>query len=274
MPETNTQASVSPAGAATSMAAPQNLGKVSKAERKAQNKTPFLVLAVKYLALLVLMVDVLVFLWLKVDLSESNAILSLVGTEQNTGQRYEAYVQQKQNLQLEKAQLSGKIKRLKNKVETKDYTRYGEITSQIEAEQLQWFDETDEEEHLILGVLDAPKRIQDYFNSTDYKNTYLSGNDITVSGISATRENLNFRTEASNIYGKVFFLNVEFVEMLNAHPRVKNGDLKVFSRAQDEEESDSMSFSLRFDIQAEDEEDAADSRFEDYDQWFSNVLAQ
>ena len=271
MAEININTPASPAG----MTAPQNIGKVSKADLKASRKTPLWISAVKYLALFLLMIDVLAFLWLKVDLSQTNPVLSLVGMDQNTGQRYEAYKSQKSNLQLEEAKLNGKINRLQKKVEMEDYTRYGEQVSVIQDNQLQWFDGLDEEDNVIFGVLDAPKRIQDYFNSADYKNTYLAGNDITISGVSATRENLSFRTEASNIYGKVFFLNVEFVEMMNSHPRVKNGELNVFSRSQDEEESDSMSFSLRFDLQgSEAEEDPADHRFEDYREWSTNVLSQ
>ena len=203
-----------------------------------------------------------------------NQILAPFGLQENTGQRYERYSQQKESLEKKERKLIREKSILNKKIKQEDYTRHSETIKTLQADQFQWFDEMNDEGELVFGILDAPRRIQHYFNSLSYRNTYLSGNEISVSNVSATRHKLSFGSKLSNIYGQVFYLNVEFLDIMNAHPRLKNGLVRNFSRQKDSDETDSTTLSLSFDIQGLEEVDPDDRRFQDYKNWFDKILAQ
>ena len=87
---------------------------------------------------------------------------------------------------------------------------------------------------------------------------------VDVENISINRSGVTFTAEGSNLFGKIFFLNTEFVEMLNSLPFFKDGVIKSFSRKKSKSGEDSMSFSLQLKMQGSDEIDPADARFSEY----------
>ena len=95
--------------------------------------------------------------------------------------------------------------------------------------------------------------------------------DIQIENIQVSRDGISFSVIGSQILGKIFFLNIEFIEMVNSFPFLKNGKLTQFARQKNEDEYDSMSFSVRLELQENDETDPADERFEEYLTWFNSI---
>lgn len=211
--------------------------------------------------------------WIHINISESNPVLSLAGVATNTGQ--------------EAAQLKNDIKKAKSKVSTlekdidkitrqleeKNYTRFSEEIREIKEQQILWFDTTDANGTLKFGLADAVPRIQEYFNSRSYSDpeSILSGihGDIKIENLQVSRDEVSFSVDSSQILGKIFFLNIELIEMINSFPFLKNGVIEQFARQKNETDDDSMKFSVRLERQMADEEDPADVRFQEYLDWLN-----
>lgn len=229
---------------------------------------------VKRGAFLVLVLSIGWFLWLQMNLSETNTILSFVGVKQNMGQEIKVLKKEKIQTNLENKRMEKDIAKLNKKLEEDIYTLHSEEVQNIRSEQIRWFDEVDENGEILFGLAGAIPRMQEYFNSRSYSDPdqILSGkhSDIEIENLQISREGLNFSVVASQILGKVFFLNIEFIEMVNSFPFLKNGTITQFARQKNADEDDSMRFSVRLDRQLPNEEDPHDVRFVEYTSWLDS----
>jgi len=234
-----------------------------------RRKVPPLVLFLKYTSLILTIVGVVSFLWIKVDLDETNGYLKFFGIRENTGLKFKNLVQKKSRLESELSSYTTKNQKFQRQIEEKNYSVYTTIIDSIKKEQLVWFDRKKNDGTIIYGLLDSPLHMQDYFNSSAYDDPILSGtgNNVVVKNITANRQGVTFSIEASQLFGKVFSLNTEFVKMMNSFPLFKGGKLEQFSKKKDSEGNDSMGFSLKLSLQSPSEIDTDDQYFSKYDQW-------
>ncbi len=249
----------------------EDKNKLIKIKKQALQRVMF----VKQATFLLLLLSVGWFFWLQINLSESNSVLSLLDVKENMGQEITRLQKAKMKMKLEKKKLEKKTKKLELQLETKIYTQYTSEIKNIRDQQIQWFDEVDENGALQFGLTDAVPRIQEYFNSRTYTDpsSILSGKhgDIQIKNLQASRDGVNFSVVGSQILGKVFFLNIEFVEMVNSFPSLKKGQLTQFARQKNTDDDDSMNFSVRLERQLPEEVDPADERFEEYLSWLNSV---
>ncbi len=228
----------------------------------------------KQITFLLLFLSIGWFLWLQMNLSETNAILSLVGVKENMGQEIKSLKREKTQVNLEEKKVEKETDKLQKQLEEGIYTLHSEEVQHIRSEQIQWFDEVDENGEILFGLAGAIPRMQEYFNSRSYSdpNQILSGkhSDIEIENLQISREGLSFSVVASQILGKVFFLNIEFIEMVNSFPFLKNGTITQFARQKNADEDDSMRFSVRLDRQLPGEEDPHDARFVEYTSWLNS----
>ncbi len=109
--------------------------------------------------------------------------------------------------------------------------------------------------------------MEDYFNSLDYEHPILKGNNVRVENISLDRKETKLTVVGSNLFGNVFFLDIEFVDMLNSFSFFKNGEIKNFIRKRDENGDEIMSTSIKLQMQQPSEKDEDDEKFEEYTKW-------
>lgn len=227
----------------------------------------------KKAAFLFLLLSLGWFFWLQMNLSETNTFLALVGVKQNMGQEIKELKKAKTKVTLEEKKLKKDIDKLDRQLTDKIYTLHAEEVQNVRSEQIQWFDEIDEDGNVIFGMAGAIPRMQEYFNSRSYTDPdqILSGkhSDIEIENLQISRDGISFTVVASQILGKVFFLNIEFIEMVNSFPFLKNGVITQFARQKNTDEDDSMRFSVRLDRQLANEEDPYDARFEEYTSWLN-----
>ncbi len=234
-----------------------------------RKKVPGWILLLKYLSLLLLVVGIIGVMWLKADLQEENRYLSIFNATENTRSKNKRLGKMKKQMEQESLEYTGKIARINQQLESKKYSVFTEKIQNIRSEQLNWFDTTDNEGNLIYGILDGPSRAADYFNSKQFDNPILSntGNDIQVGDVSVTRDGINFSVKGSHLFGKAFFLNTEFIDMINSFPIYKNGSIRSFSKKQNQDGNQSMDFTLKLELQSADEQDPADNTFIRYEKW-------
>jgi hypothetical protein len=238
-----------------------------------KNRIPFGILILKLVALLLLFLVSVSFIWFSLDLDRQNTVLSTFGKPENTEIKFKRLKKQKQLLEDEKQKNESKIRQFETRIKNKSYFVYTEIINEIKDGQYQWFDEiNDDGEIQKYGILNGVENMKDYFNSRNYKHPVLmSGNNIEIDSSTTSREKISFNVTGTNLFGKVFFLNAEFIEMLNSFPLYKNGEIRNFLRKKMDDGNDGMTFSLKLDIQQEDEEDPADIRFSEYENWHKNL---
>lgn len=228
----------------------------------------------KRVAFLFLVISLGWFFWLQMNLSETNAVLAIVGVKQNMGQEIKQLKQEKIKLNLEEKKTEKDIKKLTKKMKEGVYTLHSEEVQNIRSQQIQWFDEVDENGEITFGLAEAIPRMQKYFNSRSYSDPdqILSGkhSDIEIENLQVSRDGVSFSVVASQILGKVFFLNIEFIEMVNSFPFLKNGTITQFARQKNAEDDDSMRFSVRLDRQLPGEKDPYDARFIEYTSWLKS----
>jgi hypothetical protein len=214
------------------------------------------------------------FFWVQMNLNENNPILTIFGINENLGQKKTNLQTRKDNLTLENSKITNNIEKLEEQLEDKNYTRYSKELRDIRAQQLQWYDEIDADGELLLGLTNAVPHMQDFFNDRDYVDTeeILSGKhgDIQIKNLQVSRDGINFSVDGSQMLGKVFFLNIEFIEMVNSFPFLKNGKLAQFARQKNEDDDDSMNFSVRLELQNPKEIDPADERFPEFLTWLTS----
>ena len=228
---------------------------------------------VKKLIISFLVISLAWFSWIFANISESNSILSVVGVKTNSGQEAKLLKSETLKLRAEKAKLTSEVAKISKQIENKNYTRFSEEIRDIRSQQISWFDKTNADGQLEFGLIDAVPRMQKYFNSRAYHDPsdILSGihGEVKINNLQVSRDGLSFSVDSSQILGKVFYLNIEFIEMINSFPFLKNGDIQQFSRQKNETDDDSMKFSVRLDRQLENEEDPYDIRFQEYLDWLA-----
>lgn len=211
--------------------------------------------------------------WIQMNISETNSVLSLVGVQMNAGQEASQLKKEATKAKKEKEKIEKEIKKLNKQIEDKNYTLYSEEIRDIRSNQIQWFDETNTGGELLFGIADAVPRMQDYFNNRNYSDpeSILQGQHIIIDidNLQISRKGVSFSVSSSQLLGKIFYLNIEFIEMINSFPFLKNGKIEQFARQKNESEDDAMKFSVRLEHQSEDEEDPADSRFNEYLDWLN-----
>ncbi len=227
------------------------------------------VLFLKYSSLLLVIFGIVGLLWVKADLDVNNNYLSILNATDNTGSKYEKLTKTKKKLEQENLEYSGKISRIQQQLATKNYSIFTENIQNIQKEQLHWFDSLDENGVLSYGILDGPRRASEYFNSDTFSDPILSntGNNIIIGDVSADRESLGFGVKGSHLFGKAFFLNSEFVSLMNAFPIYKDGSISSFTKKKDENGNQSMDFVLRVELQNSTETDPNDAPFIKYENW-------
>ncbi len=239
-------------------------------EKKTNDRehVPFGILILKLISLLLLFTSSFTFVWFSLDLSKSNTILSSFGRPENTEIKFNRLEKQKKFLENENQKLESQIRQFETRIQNKAYFVYTKTINELKGQQYQWFDGFDDDGKEKYGILNGVENIKDYFNSRNYKNSILmAGNNIEIQNINASREKINFTVTGTSLFGKVFFLNSEFLQILNSFPLYKNGEIRNFIRKKMDNGNDGMTFSLTLDIQKKDEEDPDDSRFSEYENW-------
>ncbi len=232
-------------------------------------RAPLWVILLKYISLLLMVIGIVGVIWLKADLDPTNQYLSLLNATENTGARHERLGKMKKKMEQESLKYTSKIARINQQLMTKNYSVYTENIQEIRGDQLVWFDTVDKEGNMSYGILDGPQRAAEYFNSKLFANPILSntGNEIQVGDVSSNRTNINFGVRGSHIFGKAFFLNTEFVSLMNAFPIYKDGILNSFTKKEDKDGTQSMDFVLQLFLQSPDEDDPHDNTFIKYEKW-------
>lgn len=267
---------------------PLNLGKLSSKKSQTdylsqRKKLPPLTFALKYISIISLVVLFMGYLWLKFDLDHANYYLAVAGVQENTQKKYQRLLMKNTQLKNELATVSGKIKEKKDRIAKKYFfEHHAEITEIKSKQEIQWFDEVNSQGKQVLGVFDSFNRMTRFFSSPSYADIegnagviggrqLLSRNSINVTNVTINSSSASFSVESSNIFGKVFFLSSEFIDMMNAFDFFKNGKIFSFSR-QNLQGQEAMSFTLKLDIQKPGEEDPNDARFQEYIDWKKGEL--
>ncbi|MCF7831124.1 hypothetical protein K9M41_03985 [Candidatus Gracilibacteria bacterium] len=240
-----------------------------------RRNVPLTINILKYSSVSLLVISLVVFLWLKFDLEPTNKYLSAVNLSENTGLKFENLSQQEKALTDENRKYDTTIKKLESQLYTKKYSVHSETIQNIKDEQLIWFDQRDNDNKIQYGLLDSPDRMEEYFNSKTFDDSILTGtgNHMVVDNVTANRNEISFSVVGSHLFGKVFFLNTEFVKMMNSFPFLKDGSVNSFSKKKDKEGNDSMSFSLKLKIQRPEETDPYDEYFPEYENWLLSPIS-
>lgn len=236
-----------------------------------RRKVPGWILLLKYLSIVLLLVSGLGFVWLTADLDPTNRYLSLFNLQENVGLKFESLNRRQKLLEEENRTFESKIRQITNQLESEKYSIFTDTIQKIRADQLLWFDQKDEEGNIHYGILDAVDRMGQYFNSKNFDHSILSGsgNQMEIEDIWGSREYVSFSASGANLFGKVFFLNTEFIKMMNSFSLFKGGEIRSFSKKKDKDGNDTMSFSVKLDIQGNDEKDPDDEYFSIYEKWIS-----
>ncbi len=245
---------------------PEDKKKEALAARK---KLPFWLVALKQGSIVFTIVTLSVFFALVAALDKSNQYLSLFGMEENTYLKHKRLKAKKDQVDQELLKLSFKISELQDRLKNREFFVHRKEVKEIKDNRLTWVDRIDDEGKQVFGILDSVERMKDYFNSARYENPILAGNQIKMEKMSANRKKANFSIIGKNIFGKIFFLNAEFTEMVNSFPFFKNGEIKSYTRKPTKSGDDEMNFALSVEIQKPNEEDPFDVRLTEYTSWLA-----
>ncbi len=264
-----------------------NLGKMTSRKEqkeylKKRNIIPIHILALKYISIIFLFLICGIFFWLKADLDPENRYLRLTGLQENTYQEHNTLSSKNKSLKDINEKSKKEIKRIEEKIKNKEFFEFQEEIDEIyENQNIQWFDKIDPDTgELTLGVFDSFEKIKNFFNDKNYYDIshaegeisgrqILSRNEIEIENIVIDRTHASFSVKSSNVFGKVFFLSTEFVEMMNSFKFFKDGKLETYSR-QKIKGSNGMSFTINLKIQEKDEEDPNDVKFQEYEDWLES----
>jgi len=254
----------------TEMLAKTKLSKEEKQElQTSRHSVPIQIIILKYSSVSLLIISLMGFLWLKADLEPTNKYLNAVNLSENIGLRYENLMQQNKILNEENRKYNTRVKKIESQLHSKKYSVHSETIQKIRNEQLIWFDQRDKDGKIQYGLLDSPNRMKEYFNSKTFNNSILTGtgNNLVVDNTTANRNEISFSVTGSHLFGKVFFLNTEFVKMMNSFPFLQDGNIASFSKKKDAEGNDSMNFNLKLKIQGPEDIDPYDRYFSEYENW-------
>ncbi len=272
---TDTTAKADKGTLATPAAAMLASTKLNQAEKAAYKKkrgaAPWWFYALKYSAITLTLVVGLGSAWLAVDLDPDNRVIAQLAGVQNLRVQSQSVLATHSEL----ATLADKYQQQKNEltgnIDAEKYTEYQHIIDEAISNQWTWFDGVDTQGQAVIGLLDAPDRMMHYFNSVEYEHQILANNTIDLSGLSVDRSGMSLSVQATNLYGKVFFLASEFTEMMNSYDFLRDGSLSNFSRSSAPSGEDTMGFNLQLAIQRDSTlgglPDTHDAKFALYSDW-------
>ena len=230
-------------------------------------KLPFQILALKIFSIVFLAFSVVAFFILSASLDESNKYFSLFGMSENLTIKHKHLKKQENSLSRNDKKLTKENNELRNRIDNKEFFIHRNVVKLIKDQRLNWVDREADDGKMIFGLIDGINRIQSYFNSSDYVHPIISGNSIKIEKISFTRDVTKFSVSATNIFGKIFYLSSEFIEMMNSSPLFKGGEILKFSRKTSKEGDEEMNFSLVLNNQRLGDKDPSDARFNEYLKW-------
>ncbi len=242
-----------------------------------RRQIPGWILFLKYFSLLLIVVGLVGVIWITIDLDKNNSYLEIFNATENTGSKHERLKKMQKKMEQESLGYASKISRIEQQLKTKNYSINTENVQKIRTQQITWFDSFDEKGKIATyGILHGPKRAAEYFNSRFFENPILSntGNDIQVDAVSVNRNEISFGVHGAHLFGKAFFLNTEFVALINSFPIYKGGSLSSFSKKLDSNGNQGMDFALKLSRQAPGEVDPADSVFVKYEKWLQNITTK
>ena len=242
-----------------------------------RRQVPGWILFIKYFSLLLIVVGLVGITWITIDSDKNNKYLEIFNATENTGSKYEQLKKIQKKLEQESIGYANKISRIEKQLKTKNYSINTDTVQKIREQQIPWLDSFDEKGNIEkYGILNGPERAAEYFNSKSFEDPILSntGNDIQVDISSVNRDEISFKVQGAHLFGKTFFLNTEFVELINSFPIYKGGSLSNFSKKPDKNGNQSMDFNLKLSLQARDEVDPADSVFVKYEKWLQNITTK
>lgn len=204
------------------------------------------------------------FIFLKVDLSEQNNILALVGVPQNTGIKYKQAEKQIELKEIANQKLKKQIQEYNLRLKEQRYSTKQDLIAKIKKQQKNWFDQKtiktegiNEENILKIGILDIPKKAQDFFNAPEFFNnqgekiedrSILYDNQITIKNSSIQQNKLKISIHTKNLYGQVFFLGSSFVNALNQFPQLSQGKITNFRKKIEQNGQETAEFHIDFHI--------------------------
>jgi len=239
----------------------------------ARKKLPIPIKILKYFTILITVFAVSSYFLLQADLNPKNRWFSIFGSPENTGMKFDDISKKHKKLIQDNSTVSSRIAELKFKMENNDYFSHSKTLEEIRENQLRWIDEIDPKTQKIkLGILQSIEKMQNYFNSSKYSHFLLSDNLIEISNFSLDRKQVSFSLTGSNLLGKTFFLNLEFVDMINALPFFRDGKITNFSRNENEDGDYVMSSLIQLKIQKQNEIDPDDDKkeFVQFKEWIEN----
>jgi hypothetical protein len=266
-----------------------------------RNEIPMTTKVLKYTSLVVFAFMLGSFLFLKSDLDGGNSYFGLTGLSDNTGSAYSRISQENTQKKTELAQIEAETETIRDRMKNQTFGNFVDQTEMIEAGQRTWFTTTKEvtrydddlgeeitNEEIVFGYIDMMDYIIDYFEDRSFKigffkekeeglntsagnsrnrnrvstgDALLMSNEIDVKTIAINSNAVNMSLTGSDIYGKIFTLGGELVEIINSTPIFKNGSMRSFTRQILQSGDTGMNLSLRLDLQEPEEEDPADENF-------------
>lgn len=269
-----------------------------------RNEIPFTTKVLKYGSTALFSAMLASLLFLTADLDPNNSYFSIFGLSDNTGSTYTKVSQENTQKKQESSKLADEVAQLQNRMENQIFGNFTDVTESIAAEQRTWFTEvkpvtrvdeiTDEEvteDEVIFGLIDMVDYLIAYFEDRSFKTTFfkakeeglvtasqsrgrisssealLMSNELELKSLAINDNTANISFEASDIYGKVFTLAGEIVDITNSTPIYKGGFVRTFQRQSLDSGDSGVGVSLRLDLQKPDEEDPADGNFKYLRDW-------
>lgn len=246
---------------------------------KKREKQARLTCALKNISTILSIITVLWFIFMKANISPTNALLSKFGIDKNMGVISLDLEEKNFQLEISSTKIDKKIMDFEKKIKNKYYTLFSEDIAKIRDSQLDWFDKKNKSGETSIGLIDGVRRVAKYFNNNEYQdpNNIISGRHekIEINNISATRKTISFSAATTQILGRIIFMDIEFIDVLNSFPIYKNGKhLNSFSRDKNDDGDYSTEFAMSLDVQKFGEEDNNDDRFAEYLKWLKNKNPQ
>lgn len=241
--------------------------------RAQRRKSKRLLSLLRKIAILLLVIITGSYFWFQFNLNKDSNPLSVFGVSENLGMKHKHLKQKTRLLESEKMGIDREISRLQHKLENKEFTVFSPEIEKLRSQQLTWFDRVDANGNLEFGMMEAVPRMAKFFNDREYQDDaqIIAGRpgQIEISNVVVDRSGINFNVSGAELFGNVFFLNLEFVKMVNAFPFLKNGELQTFSKRENQEGEPMMEYAVKLEYQTPDEEDPHDALFQKYLDWLA-----
>ncbi len=224
---------------------------------------------IKDSTILLFVVVILSGLLLAADVNKNNKYFRLFGKSENTATMHKKLKRKNVDIISKVEKADREIRDIKKRLAKEDFFQHRQEINAITSERLPLLDKAKRENREDYGILHSVGNMMAYFNESPegIDPVIGGGNEIKVERLHIDRERVTFTAQGTNIFGKVFFLNSEFVEMLNSFPFFKDGAIKSFLRKTDNNGDDRMQFTLTIDVQKSTEEDEADGALAQFIQW-------